>query len=175
MKYEQETGKTMPPTVGRVVPKTSQPLYPSNVKPTSELEKLKTFESGAKSSGQAVRYDLLPREFLRRVAQRFTEGSVKYEDFNYRKGFGDEAFIRDRINHLQEHLNAFITPQNNEEYKDDNLAAIGWAVAILIELDSTEHGHKLLSEIRAKTANRIFYEREENFPLPYVRDLNDRD
>lgn len=108
------------------------------------------FKSGAASSGCVTRFDLLPRVFLERVAERFKIGSLKYGDFNYRKGFRDKAFIIDRINHIQEHFNAFLAPSCQEQRDDDNLAAVGWGIAFLMELSYSSEGQKILDEIRAE-------------------------
>src|SRR5690242_1779148 len=98
-------------------------------KETSEekIEESPVFPSGAKSSGKMKRFDLIPRTFLERIADRYEIGAKKYPPFNYRKGFTDQSYIIDRINHLQNHLQAFFNPLTKEEFEDDNLAGIGWA------------------------------------------------
>lgn len=93
---------------------------------------ISTHKSGAKSSHGALRFDLVPPIFIRRTAERFTIGSEKYGDHNYRKGFRDREFLLDRLNHLQEHLYKFINEGNET---DDNLAAIAWCVAIFMEAE----------------------------------------
>lgn len=69
-----------------------------------ELDDKHTFSSGASSSGMKPRYDLIPTWALRRIAQRFGEGAIKYGEDNWKKGLTDDVFIIDRINHATEHL-----------------------------------------------------------------------
>jgi len=59
--------------------------------------------SGAKSSSEKPRYDLIEAAFLRRLAQRMAYGAEKHGERNYRLGAGDDVYRRDRINHLIEH------------------------------------------------------------------------
>lgn len=63
-----------------------------------------TFASGAMSSGQKPRYDLIPTYALERIAHRFELGAAKYGVDNWKKGARDDEFILDRINHAIEHL-----------------------------------------------------------------------
>ena len=63
-----------------------------------------TFASGAMSSGQKPRYDLIPLWALQRIAARFQLGAEKYGVNNWQKGAADKDFILDRINHAIEHL-----------------------------------------------------------------------
>lgn len=60
--------------------------------------------SGAKSSDEAKRYDLINAEFLDLMADRLAYGAEKHGDpYNYRLGKDDAAFFRDRVNHLIRH------------------------------------------------------------------------
>lgn len=63
-----------------------------------------TSKSGAKSSYEMPRFDLIPAGFLRRLAQRLAYGAAKHGENNYQSGIGDAAYFRDRRNHIQEHL-----------------------------------------------------------------------
>lgn len=110
----------------------------------------KRFASGAASSGNVVRFDLLPRRFLERVASRFGLGAKKYGERKYRKGQRDRAFIVDRLNHLQQHWQAYLAPETMEDWQDDNLGAIGWAVAFLCEVEADPVGAQILERIRAE-------------------------
>jgi hypothetical protein len=103
----------------------------------------------AQSSHVANRYDLTPRNFIERVGQRFALGDIKYPPFNYRNGLTDRKFIIERINHLQEHFYAYMWPRNNDEWNDDNLAAIGWSIAFLMEVEDDPIGRGILEEIRS--------------------------
>lgn len=106
------------------------------------------FASGAMSSGKALRFDLVPRRFLERVAKRFGLGAEKYGERMYRKGLRDRAFIVDRLNHLQGHVQALLAPLNSLELVDDNVGAIGWAAAFLAEVEADAEGCKILEDIR---------------------------
>src|SRR5687767_6158444 len=77
--------------------------------------------SGAKSSSEKPRYDLLERSFLRRVALRMGYGAEKHGERNYRMGAGDAVYRRDRINHLIEHALKYAEGDTSI----DHLAAIG--------------------------------------------------
>lgn len=115
----------------------------------------KTFTSGAQSSGDVARFDLVPRTFLERVARRFGVGAEKYGDMRYRKGLRDREFILERLNHLQQHVQAYLAPQAVTEAVDDNLAAIGWAAAFLCEVEADRVGAQILMRIRAERGRNI--------------------
>lgn len=94
------------------------------------------FASGAVCAHGALRYDLVPRVLLDAVAQRFTAGAAKYGDDNLQKGMDDPEFLRERANHALEHLLNYIHgTDNGEDSPRDNLAAVGWGVAILLEAE----------------------------------------
>jgi len=106
-----------------------------------------TFSSGATSSQQELRHDLVPICAVRRLAQRYTMGAAKHGDYNYRTGLGDEAFVRDRMNHITEHWQKFLLYGSAV---DDNLAAVMWGISILMEMETTIEGHQLLAKIRSE-------------------------
>ncbi len=119
------------------------------------MDEKKIFASGAQSSGRVARYDLVPRNFLRRVAERFGLGVGKYGERCYRNGLRDREFILDRLNHLQQHVQAYLAPQNVDEALDDNLAAIGWAAAFLCEVEADRIGAQIMMKIRAERGQSI--------------------
>lgn len=102
--------------------------------------------SGAMSSGQAARHDLVPRILNRRVANRFAEGATKYGEDNWRKGLEDDAWITDRFNHAREHLENLVQKFKTYDrgatldFGDDDLGALGWFVAIMMERDEILRG-----------------------------------
>lgn len=116
-------------------------------------EGVTVFKSGATSSNQLPRFDLIPRVALEILAKRYTIGAVKHGDFNYRKGFHDKAFIIDRINHLVEHLGALLCPKDSDEWDDDNIGAILWAAAFLAEVRQADP--LLLKEIRMERSSLV--------------------
>lgn len=88
-----------------------------------------TFQSGAMSSGQKPRYDLIPDWALVRIADRFKLGADKYGVDNWQKGLGDRDFIIDRLNHAIEHIYRVIRLMRGPhvvvwEVTDDDLAAV---------------------------------------------------
>jgi Trm5-related predicted tRNA methylase len=90
------------------------------------------FSSGAKSSEEKPRYDLIPLEAQRREAVRMAEGARSHGENNYRKGAADPAFVRDRINHAIEHLLKYADGDRTE----DHLAAVRCNCGMLIWLES---------------------------------------
>lgn len=100
---------------------------------------------GAKSSKISdVRYDMVPQTFITRTAQRYALGQ-HYGDYNFRNG--DEAFIRDRINHMQKHLFLFLSGEDKgfSPTSDDNLGAVAWCISFLMELQQTKEGREKLA------------------------------
>jgi len=96
------------------------------------METSAVFASGAKSSEEKPRYDLIPLEAQRREAVRMAEGARKHGENNYQQGASDPAFRRDRINHLIEHALRYADGDRSE----DHLAAIRCNTGMLIWLDS---------------------------------------
>jgi hypothetical protein len=58
----------------------------------------------AKRDDKKPRYDLIPREFLQRLAKTFEVGEAHYGRDNWKKGIKDNDFKRDCLNHAIEHL-----------------------------------------------------------------------
>lgn len=88
------------------------------------------FRSGASSSEQKPRYDLIPMEALQALAVRFGLGAKTHGDRNYEKGFADPEFVRDRFNHLIEHAYKAAGGDRSE----DHLGAVMCNAAILMRL-----------------------------------------
>ena len=95
------------------------------------MSKVTVFESGASSSEQKPRYDLIPAEAIRREAIRMAEGAAVHGDRNYQQGKNDPKFINDRINHMIEHALLYA----NGDRSTDHLAAIRCNAGMLIWLD----------------------------------------
>lgn len=100
-----------------------------------------TTPSGAQSSHGAPRFDLIPLDALAAIAKRYEEGSKKYSDFNWMKGFGDPVFERDRYNHILHHLQLYNmqTKQHDTVHSEDdkigNLAAAAWGCITLLSFE----------------------------------------
>lgn len=90
------------------------------------------FDSGAKSSEQKPRYDLIPACALKREAVRMAEGAEIHGENNYQKGTKDQGFITDRINHMVEHAQLYA----NGDRSTDHLAAVRCNAAMLIWIES---------------------------------------
>lgn len=99
--------------------------------------------SGAKSSSQKPRYDLIYRGFLRRLAERMGFGAERHGENNYKQGVGDHVYRRDRINHLIEHALKYAEGDTST----DHLAAIAANANILAYLD--DHQPKAVEECAA--------------------------
>lgn len=102
------------------------------IKPAIIKEDMKTFASGAKRSNLVPRYDLIPAEGLRRLAERYTLGAAKYGEYNWQKGLLDKEYVDQFKCHLIEHFYKYITEGCS---KDDNLAAVAWGAFALMEAE----------------------------------------
>jgi hypothetical protein len=105
---------------------------------------VKQFESGAKSSAERPRYDLLESVALQRWAARMAKGAASHGERNYQKGVNDPVFVRDRLNHLLEHAMRYA----NGDRSDDHLGAVMANAGMLIWL--TEQKAKSFDDARAE-------------------------
>lgn len=92
------------------------------------------FESGAKSTEEKPRYDLIPIKALEREAARMAHGARVHGENNYQRGADDDGFIKDRVNHLIEHALKYATGDRS----DDHLAAIRCNAGMLIWIDERD-------------------------------------
>ena len=90
------------------------------------------FDSGAKSSEQKPRYDLIPACALEREANRMAEGAAIHGVNNYRTGKDDQDFITDRINHMIEHALLYASGDRST----DHLAAVRCNTGMLMWIES---------------------------------------
>jgi hypothetical protein len=97
-------------------------------------EKLKKFSSGATSSESMPHYDSIPVQFLMRLAKIYQEGAEKHERGNFMRGIRskDYAFLRDRFNHMMNHLGKWRNGENDE----DNLAKVIWFFSMAVEAEA---------------------------------------
>lgn len=93
-----------------------------------------TFTSGAKSSGQLPRYDLIPwHVFAPRLAARYQLGAEKYGEVNWQHGLADRAYVLDRANHALDHLHRAVEQiRSGAVSNDDDLAAALWGIIFLM-------------------------------------------
>jgi hypothetical protein len=96
---------------------------------------IQEFGTGAKCSKIDERFDLICPTGLRRLALRYGLGSLKYSDYNWCKGVP----MRERLNHLIKHLNAYMDHGNEG---DDNLAAIAWNAFALMHYEEDCKHHE---------------------------------
>lgn len=89
-----------------------------------------TFPSGAKTSEIKPPYHLIPLNALKREALAFKKGADHYGENNWQKGKGDDKFIKERANHLIEHIMLWLSGDR----KEDHLANVRCNAAILMEL-----------------------------------------
>jgi hypothetical protein len=91
---------------------------------------LHQFASGAKSSRVMNFFDLIPRAALRLLSDRFKLGAeLRGEEWSHRKGVNDDAFVRDRINHMIDHAFAYA-----EHRKEEDLGAVLCNAAMLADI-----------------------------------------
>jgi len=98
-------------------------------KPTKRRHR---FSSGAVRSEVKPRYDLIPLVALRRLANRYGLGAVKYGDYNWLKGGPD--FVKDVPNHIIEHIFLWVSGDRAE----DHLAAAAWGCCALMHFEEQD-------------------------------------
>lgn len=118
-----------------------------------EKDKQTTGKSSALSSKQMLFYHDVPPELYRRIAKRYTVGHKKYSpdstmNLNWRIGLDDPLYVMDRLNHMFEHMMDFLEYGN---VQDDNLAAIVWSCAFLMEAE--RHNPEVLEQVIGQCRN----------------------
>lgn len=96
-----------------------------------------TFETGAvrdinvagAEGAKPARYDLISPIGLRRLAETYAEGSIKYDDNNWRKGMPFST----TLNHAMAHIIAYMQGDKSE----DHLAHASWNLFALMHFEST--------------------------------------
>lgn len=89
-----------------------------------------TFSSGAKTDDIKPAYNLIPLNTLKREAKAWKKGADHYGENNWQKAKGDDKFIKERINHLIEHVFLWLSGDRNE----DHLANVRCNAGIVMEL-----------------------------------------
>jgi hypothetical protein len=92
---------------------------------------IQEFSTGAVRSTDAndFRYDLISWIGLRRVAETCKEGSLKYSDWNWLKGFP----CSDVLNHVMTHIEKWRSGDNSE----DHLGHAAWGLFVLMHFEET--------------------------------------
>jgi hypothetical protein len=98
----------------------------------SSGEAFQVFETGAQRDSQAgkPRYDLIPPEALRRLAELFARGAEKYDDHNWAKGMPSTRVLASLYRHLEQYRTGDKT--------EDHLAAVAWNAFVLMHFEDTE-------------------------------------
>jgi hypothetical protein len=89
-----------------------------------------TFSSGAKTDDIKPAYNLIPLDVLKREAKAWKIGADHYGENNWQKAKGDDKFIKERANHLIEHIFLWLSGDRQE----DHLANVRCNAGILMEL-----------------------------------------
>jgi hypothetical protein len=174
----------------------------SAVRTVEDRLKLHTSDSGATSSHESIRYDLIPRSLTKVAAMTYTMGAKKHGERGYQRGLADRGFILDRLNHIQEHWDMLRHPSiveyekrlkqlqetgwsgevNDEAVSYDsiraNIGAMLWGLGFLTEVIEHEEGKGILlglvAEGRVRVARRVMPEQAgEAYTKPSVSAVND--
>jgi len=96
-----------------------------------EKETIKQFDSGAirSSSADSVRYDLISPIGIRRLAETYAEGAIKYGPGNWLKGIPTS----DLFNHAVRHLYLWLAGDTSE----DHLAHAAWNIFAIMHFEET--------------------------------------
>lgn len=106
-----------------------------------------TFENGAIRKEKRLRYDLIPREILDGIAERFTIGADKYGANQWK--LGGEKFFTDAKNHAQHHFLCYLNGELEDEKElTDHLKAALWNLGVVLWW---EHGDKSSSQPPTKS------------------------
>lgn len=93
--------------------------------------------AGAAKDKAQPRFDLISPIALRRLAETYGEGSVKYGDVNWRKGMPFTTTANHAIAHVVEYLRG--------DTSEDHLAHAAWGLFALMHFEST---HPELNDIK---------------------------
>lgn len=99
---------------------------------TKDSGKREEFESGAVRDTQddKPRYDLIPPKGLKRVAELYSRGAVKYNDHNWRKGMPCSRFMASLMRHVEAYRRG--------ERDEDHLAAVCFNALAMLEFEDTK-------------------------------------
>ena len=117
---------------------------------------IKEYETGAKRDDDAdnVRYDLIPRAGIERLAATLAEGARKYSPDNWRAGFR----WRQTANHALRHVYAWLDGDASEDHLGHAMASL----AFLCEFEKThpelDDRYKLVSSpLVADPSGRVLH------------------
>lgn len=84
-------------------------------------------QQGVAGSDKPCRYDLITPIGLRRLAETYGEGALKYGDRNWEKGIPNDNLL----NHLIAHINQYMVGDKTE----DHLAHAAWGLFALMHFE----------------------------------------
>ena len=84
-------------------------------------------QKGVAGSNKPCRYDLITPVGLRRLAETYGEGALKYGDRNWEKGIPNDNLL----NHLIAHINQYMAGDRSE----DHLAHAAWGLFALMHFE----------------------------------------
>lgn len=103
----------------------------------SANETIHTSSTGAQKAGNLERYDLIPAEPIRQLAEHFGRGAKKYADRNWEAGYDWSLSFAA----LNRHLWQFWSGQDiDEETGSPHIIAVMWHAAVLAEFTHTHPG-----------------------------------
>ena len=93
---------------------------------TLDSGKRENFESGAVRDVQEgkPRYDLIPVQGLRRLADLYARGAIKYSEDNWRKGMSFKRVMASLLRHTYQYMEGDRT--------EDHLSSIAWGAMALM-------------------------------------------
>jgi hypothetical protein len=91
-----------------------------------------TYDTGAQKEDSSQtegkgRYDLLPPTALRRIAEIYRKGAIKYADRNWEKGIPLHRFLDSAMRHLSQYQEGM--------QDEDHLAQAGWNILALLHTE----------------------------------------
>lgn len=95
-------------------------------------EPVEIHPSGAKREVfDEVRYDLISPIAMRRIAETYAEGSIKYGDRNWEKGLP----FSNILNHVLAHIYEYMDGASLDDDAEDNLAHAAWGLIALMHYE----------------------------------------
>lgn len=112
------------------------PDYPIPYQLTGETRSVSA--TGGEKGVKLARYDLIPTEPLRQLAEHYGKGAQKYEDRNYERGYEwSKSYAA-----LQRHANAFWSGETwDPETGSNHMVAVAWHALALVLFCEKQPGY----------------------------------
>lgn len=114
-----------------------------------------TSSTGGQKGVKVERYDLVPVEALRQLAEHYGRGAAKYDDNQYRKGY---EFSKSYAA-MQRHLNQWWGGEDNdEELGSSHLVAAAWHCFTLLTFmeEHPEFDDRFIPEADSEAAREAY-------------------